>query len=102
MIRFMIFAGLLGVATVTAAQQDRRSALDRAYEEILTARKNLQEAQARQKAGVEPLPGERLGIAGGGTRLGPDYFARQEQLEKEVQEARERLDEAYRRRNEVR
>ena len=102
MIRFMIFAALLGVAASTAAQQDRRSELDRAYDEILAARKSLQEAEEWQRAGVEPLPGERLGIAGGGSRLGPDYFARQEQLEKDVQKARARLDKAYRRWNEVR
>lgn len=102
MIRFMIFAALLGIAASTAAQQDRRGALDRAYEEVLAARRNLQEIEDRQKAGVEPLPGERLGIAGGGSRLGPDYFARQEQLAKDVQEARARLDAAYRRWNEVR
>ena len=102
MIRLMIFAALLGVAGSTAAQQDRPSALDRAYDEVLAARKNLQEPEARQRAGTEPLPGERLGIVGGGSRLGPDYFARQEQLEKDVQEARVRLEKAYRRWNEVR
>jgi hypothetical protein len=102
MIRFMIFAALLGVAASTAAQQDRGAALDRAYEAVLTARKQLQEAEDRRLAGIEPLPGERLGIAGGGTRLGPEYFARQEKLAKDVGEARARLDEAYRRWNDVR
>ena len=102
MIRFMIFAALLGVAASTVGQQDRGTALDRAYEEVLVARKLLQEAEQRQQAGVEPLPGERLGIAGGGSRLGPEYSVRQEKLEKAVEKARARLDEAYRRWNEVR
>lgn len=102
MIRLMIFSALLAVAASTAAQQDQRSALDRAYDEVLAARKDLQEAEERQRAGTEPLPGERLGIVGGGSRLGPGYFARQAQLEKDVQDARARLDRAYRDWNEVR
>jgi hypothetical protein len=102
MIRFMIFAALLGVAASTAAQQDRGSTLERAYQEVLAARKLLQEAEERRQAGIEPLPGERLAIVGGGSRLGPEYFARQEQLAKEVDQARAKLDDAYRRWNEVR
>jgi hypothetical protein len=38
-----------------------------------------------------------VGVAGGGSRLGPEYFARQEALEKDVEAARARLDQAYRR-----
>ena len=102
MIRFMIFAALLGMAATIAAQQDRGAALDRAYDEVLVARKLLLEAEERRQAGTDPLPGERLGIAGGGSRLSPAYFARQEQLGKDVDEARARLDKAYRRWNEVR
>jgi hypothetical protein len=102
MIRFMIFAVLLALAAAAPAQQDQGSALDRAYDEVLVARQRLQEAEKRREAGTEPLPGERLGIAGGGSRLGPAYFARQEQLEKDVEKERARLDDAYRRWNEFR
>jgi len=102
MIRFMIFAVLVALAAAAPAQQDQRSALDRAYDEVLVARQMLQEAETRREAGVEPLPGERVGIAGGGSRLGPAYFARQEQLEKDVEKARAQLDDAYRRWNQVR
>lgn len=102
MIRFMIFTMLLAWSAAAPAQQDRESALDRAYSEVLVARKRVDEAEKRREAGIEPLPGERMGIAGGGSRLGPAYFARQEQLRKDVEDARASLDEAYRRWNEVR
>ena len=37
--------------------------------------------RSRRERGIEPLPGERLGIAGGGSRLAPAYFERQARLE---------------------
>jgi len=51
---------------------------------------------------VEPLPGERLGVVGGNSRLTPGYFARQRADAADVDAARAALDEAYRMRNEVR
>ena len=57
---------------------------------------------------VEPLAGERLGnVSKSGSdkhssRLGPDYFTRQQRAADEVAAARARLDEAYRLRNELR
>lgn len=49
-------------------------------------------ALAAQKSGEEPLPGERLGTAGGGSRLSPAYYARQEALAAAVREAKSLLD----------
>lgn len=60
------------------------------------ARKQLQKAQAARDAGKEPLPGERIGTAGGASRLTDDYHARQKALEESVAAARKRLDEAQR------
>lgn len=97
-----IFAALLGFAAVASAQQDRAAMLDRAYEEMLLARQGLDEAEARRERGVEPLPGERLGIAGGGSRLDEAYFERQKRLQQEVDEARERYREAIGRWNALR
>jgi hypothetical protein len=62
--------------------------------QIQEAEKALQEAEAAMQAGKEPLPGERLGIAGGGTRLSEAYFERQKALQASVEAARKRLEEA--------
>lgn len=58
------------------------------------ARKQLQQAEAAREAGKEPLPTERIGIVGGGTRLTEAYFTRQKALEDAVAAARKRLSEA--------
>ena len=55
------------------------------------ARKALEQAEAARAAGKEPLPNERIGIAGGGSRLTEAYFARQKSLDAAVEEARKRL-----------
>src|SRR5882762_144791 len=77
--------------------------LDASDAAIKAAEQSLKEALERQQAGVEPQPGERLGNVGGRTsRLGPQYFERQQALAAEVADARARLDEAYRQRNQLR
>lgn len=53
----------------------------------------LRRAEADLAAGKEPLPGERIGTAGGGSRLTEAYFARQKQLEAAVEQARRSLEE---------
>ncbi len=54
------------------------------------ARRALQQAETARDAGKEPLPNERVGIAGGGSRLNEAYFARQKALEDAVIAARKR------------
>src|SRR2546429_5662741 len=81
--------------------------LDAADAAIKAADQSLKEALERQQAGVEPQPGERLGIVGGHSagrrsRLTPDYFQRQTALAAAVDTARARLEEAYRQRNQLR
>ena len=61
------------------------------------ARKALQQAEAAREAGKEPLPGERQGLKGGGSRLNEDYQARQKSLDDAVESARRRVDEFQRR-----
>jgi len=80
----------------------RRAELAAADAEIREATQALRDAEARQKQGVEPLPGERLGMVGGNSRLAESYFDRQQELATEVDMARARLNEAHRLRNEVR
>ena len=73
-------------AAAAEAAQSRKSVDD--------ARKQLEQAEAARNAGKEPLPGERQGIAGGGSRLTEAYFARQKALEDAVAAARKRVAEA--------
>jgi len=61
--------------------------------EIQQAEEALRDAEAALTAGKEPLPGERLGTAGGASRLSDEYWERQKGLEAAVAQARKRLDE---------
>ena len=53
-------------------------------------RKQVQQAEAARAAGKEPLPNERQGTVGGGSRLTEAYFTRQKSLEDAVAAARKR------------
>jgi hypothetical protein len=59
---------------------------------VQEAEKALRAAEAARDAGKEPLPGERIGTAGGASRLTDVYFARQKKLEEAVASARRNLD----------
>ncbi len=78
------------------------SALDAAQDEVLASQKALDEAKQRREVGREPQPGERIGLAGGGTRVSPAYEARQKTLEDAVAAAEARLKQAYEDRNAAR
>ena len=82
--------------------ETRSEQLDAADARVKEAALALKEAEERQQQGVEPLAGERLGKVGGGSRLGPSYFNRQQDNAADVDAARAALDEAYRLRNAVR
>lgn len=56
------------------------------------ANKALKDAEAAREAGKEPLPGERQGLKGGGSRLTDEYHARQKSLEAAVETARKRAE----------
>lgn len=77
----------------TAAPADRVSTLpppgrtrtmDDANADVIRAEMLLEDARKRRDAGAEPLPGERVGTATGGSRLSDDYHARQKRLAEEV------------------
>jgi hypothetical protein len=97
---------LLLVALVTTSSlvfaQDRSAQLDKAYEETRAAYLALQEAEKRRDQGLEPEAGERLGTAAGGaSRANEQYWARQAQLEQEVEGARKRYEAAQKRWNDL-
>ena len=56
------------------------------------ARRQLKQAEAAREAGKEPLPGERIGTAGGASRLTDAYQQRQKTLDDAVETARKKLD----------
>jgi hypothetical protein len=84
-----------------ALAQDRRSELDKAYEEARAAYLALKEAETRRDQGIEPQPGDRQGTAAGGTRPSEQYLGRQQLLEHELEMARRRYEAALKRWNDL-
>lgn len=82
--------------------QAREARWRRVDQEITNAIAVVQKDEADLENGREPLPGERLGMVWGGTRLTQDYFDRIRALELAVQAAKERLDNAYQARDALR
>lgn len=66
---------------------DRVAMLATSTADIRAAERNLAAAKATLEAGREPLPGERTGLAHGGSRLNESYWNRQRQLESVVADA---------------
>ena len=63
--------------------------------DIPTLERELAAAKRQLETGREPLPGERRGLAGGGSRLTPEYEARIAAMEREVAQSEARLKKAY-------
>ena len=82
-------------ANESAAQRQQESA---GVASIEAAEQQLEEARNTLAAGKEPLPGERRGTAGGGSRLTDAYFKRQRANEQAVRDAEKALEEARSRR----
>jgi hypothetical protein len=90
-----IFAiGLAALLAVSPAAAQTGGDADRAYDDVVVARRALQQAELAQEQGVEPREGERQGLGGGRSRLGEEYWQRQEVLQRNAESARKRLDEA--------
>jgi hypothetical protein len=70
-----------------AARQEGESSTDRRRQ----AEEALRKAEEALANGKDPLPDERVGTAGGGSRLNDNYWRRQKTLQKNVTDARERL-----------
>lgn len=66
-----------------------------APESVSAAERELAVAKRKLELGREPLPGERLGLKGGGSRLTPEYEARIAGMEREVASAETKLKRAY-------
>lgn len=75
-------------------QQLEGGRMQRDYQDqaLRAAEAALRDAEAKLAGGKEPLPDERIGTAGGASRLNDAYWARQKSLEKAVEDARANLD----------
>jgi hypothetical protein len=82
-----------GVTAATPQEQARAAEPASQAEDARIALKN---AEAAREAGREPLPDERQGLAGGGSRLTESYFGRQKSLEEAVEAARRRVEDESR------
>lgn len=71
-------------------------------ENVSTLERELAVARRKLELGREPLPGERRGLAGGGSRLTEEYEARIAALEREAATIEARLKRAYESRNAAR
>jgi len=94
-----------GLGGATAREQEalkdmEKARLEREAEQgkVQAAEQKLKNAEAALAAGKEPQASERIGTAGGASRLNETYFERQRQLDEAVDTARRELDEARSRR----
>jgi hypothetical protein len=78
------------------AVRARTAEREQARQRVREAEEALRVAEEAKRNGEEPLAGERLGVAGGGSRLSEEYFQRQQQLEQDVVKARQALEQARR------
>lgn len=92
--------GMPPASTGAASASDAQ--LDAALKAIRDASDALDAAKIRLEANREPKENERQGTVSGRSRLNESYFERIKQLEKGVDDAQERLNEAYRARNNLR
>ena len=78
-------------APATAPGQPAAGSAD---DPVRSAEQDLQKAKAALEAGREPQPGERIGTAGGASRLTDAYFERIKSLENAITGAQKKLDDA--------
>ena len=88
-----------GIGGTAARDQESLKAMEKARlqrddrtDKVQAAEQKLKEAETARAAGKEPLEGERMGTAGGASRLTEDYFERQRKLEAAIENARRELD----------
>ncbi|MBU6436217.1 MAG: DUF4124 domain-containing protein [Betaproteobacteria bacterium] len=88
-------------AAIQADAQRLRQQVAASDRQIAHDLQALTRAEQAFKRGRTPLPGERMHNAHGGSRLLASYFERQRKLEAAVAAARQKLDEAYRERDQL-
>jgi hypothetical protein len=88
-----------GIGGTTPREQDALQEMEKArqqreggQEKVTAAEQALRNAEAARAAGKEPMASERIGTAGGASRLSETYYDRQRKLEETVEKARRELD----------
>ena len=88
-----------GIGGVTPREQEALRDLEKSrtrreagVDKVQSAEQTLRDAEAARAAGKEPLPGERIGTAGGASRLNDAYYARQKKLNDAVENAQRNLE----------
>jgi hypothetical protein len=94
-----ISKGVIGGTTPREAEalkelEKERDKREDAEDKVRAAEQALRDAEAARAAGKEPLASERIGTAGGASRITDDYYARQKMLDDAVEKARRELDQA--------
>ena len=85
-----------GTASVPTLRPGAAAAKSAAVaENVSNLERELAVAKRKLELGREPLPGERRGLAGGGSRLTPEYEARIATMEREVAATEAKLKNAY-------
>jgi len=89
------------IGGTTTREQEALKELEKArlqregeQDKVRAAEQALRDAEAARAAGKEPLASERIGTAGGASRITDDYYARQKMLDDAVEKARRELDQA--------
>ena len=90
-----------GIGGTTPREQETLKEMEKARQQreggqdkVQAAEQALRDAEASRAAGKEPFAGERIGTAGGASRLNEAYYDRQRKLEEAVTKARRELDQA--------
>jgi len=90
-----------GIGGTTPREQETLKEMEKARQQreggqdkVQAAEQALRDAEAARAAGKEPFAGERIGTAGGASRLNEAYYDRQRKLEEAVTKARRELDQA--------
>jgi hypothetical protein len=90
-----------GIGGATPREQETLKEMETAraqreagQEKVRAAEQALRDAEAARAAGKEPLASERIGTAGGASRITDAYYERQKKLDEAVEKARRELDAA--------
>ena len=90
-----------GIGGITAREKEALKELEKTrlqreggQDKMRSAEEALKSAEAARAAGKDPLASERLGTAGGGSRITDAYYERQKKLDADVEQARRELDQA--------
>jgi hypothetical protein len=88
-----------GIGGITTREKEALKELEKTrlqreggQDKVRSAEEALRNAEAARAAGKEPLASERLGTAGGGSRITDAYYERQKKLDADVEQARRELD----------